>query len=282
MLARKFIGFTRPGWLPRANRTSILYADAYFNSWSAMGQNLWVEILASSVWKKSFRKWNSTRSFHCHRPVQERLSRQGSTSALVLSWLMSNVGSSSTGATLASCVRQSLSKYPYLSSSMNFEWLVQAAKHITRLDAAETIELSAAQLPPKSLAAICIACKYLRLRCQPARVTQTTQSAYFNNVHVYYPIIRGSSFQSSWEAFYDPAQKSHYVSDYILFCLVLTIGAASDRGNSTAASPLDQFSRELFQKACTLVYTSLIEASLVALQVILLLVSPFSRNKHLR
>lgn len=71
---------------------------------------------------------------------------------------------------------------------------------------------------------------------------------------------------------YDPAEPSHLVSNYILFCLVVTIGAASDRSNSTSSSPLDQFSRELFQKACALVYTPLTETSVVALQVMLLLV----------
>lgn len=76
------------------------------------------------------------------------------------------VGSNSTGVTLASCIRESISKYPHLSSSLNFEWLVQAAKHIAKVDTAETIELSAAQLPPKSLAAICIACKFLRPMCR--------------------------------------------------------------------------------------------------------------------
>jgi hypothetical protein len=78
---------------------------------------------------------------------------------------MDKVGSNSTGATLASCIRQSMSKYPDLSSSLNFEWLVQAAKHIAKFDTAETVELSAAQLPPKSLAAICIACEFLRPMC---------------------------------------------------------------------------------------------------------------------
>lgn len=73
---------------------------------------------------------------------------------------MNSIGSNSTGATLANCIRQSLNKYPHLSSSLNFEWLVQAAKHIAKMDISETIELSPAQLPPKSLAAICIAGEY--------------------------------------------------------------------------------------------------------------------------
>lgn len=98
-------------------------------------------------------------------------------------------------------------------------------------------------------------------------------AAYFNNVHIHYPIIREQQFRIAWEAMYDPAQKVHRVSNYILFCLVLTIGAASDRSNSASPTPIDQFSRELFQKACSLVFTPLTESSLIALQVILLLVS---------
>lgn len=79
---------------------------------------------------------------------------------------MDEIGSSSTGATLASCIRQSMVKYPHLSSSLNFEWLAQAAKHIAKFDTAETIELSAAQLPPKSLATICIAGELPHPVCQ--------------------------------------------------------------------------------------------------------------------
>jgi len=96
--------------------------------------------------------------------------------------------------------------------------------------------------------------------------------AYFDNVHAYYPILREHQFQASWESLYDRNQTTHRVAQYILFCLVLTVGAASDRINSASSSPLDQFSRHLFQKACALVYVPMIESSLVALQVMLLLV----------
>ncbi|KAK6368158.1 hypothetical protein LTS17_009899 [Exophiala oligosperma] len=167
------------------------------------------------------------------------------------------LGWNSIGGTLASSIRTSMTKYPHLTSNLNFEWLVQAGKHIARVDADETIQLSAEQLPAKSLAAMCIA-------------------GYFNNVHIYYPVVREQHFQTSWEALYDPSQKTHPVSSYILFCLVITIGAASDRTNSASSSPLDQFARDVFQKACTLVYSQLTESSLVTLQVMLLLASPLS------
>ncbi|RVX75624.1 hypothetical protein B0A52_00977 [Exophiala mesophila] len=163
------------------------------------------------------------------------------------------IGLASTGATLATCIDESISKHSHISDSLNFEWLVQAGKYITRCDTGETVELSAAQLPPKSLATMCI-------------------NAYFNNVHIHYPIIREQTFRTTWEAMYDPTQKAHRVSNYMLFCLVLTIGAASDKTNSATPTPMDQFSRELFQKACSLVFTPLTESSLVALQVILLLI----------
>lgn len=71
--------------------------------------------------------------------------------------LMRGAGSNSTGATLAICIHDSMSRYPELSSGLNFEWLTQAAKHISKLDTAEVLELPAGHLPPKSLAAICIA-----------------------------------------------------------------------------------------------------------------------------
>jgi len=79
--------------------------------------------------------------------------------------LMNIIGLNSTGATLASCIRESMSRYPDLTSSLNFEWLVQAAKHISKVDTAEHIQVCASQLPPKSLAAICIACKFLCPMC---------------------------------------------------------------------------------------------------------------------
>ena len=94
-----------------------------------------------------------------------------------------------------------------------------------------------------------------------------------NNVHIHYPIIRPERFQVNWEALYDPAQTSHRASGYLLFCLVLTIGAASERKSTPSTSTLDQFSRDLFQKACKLMYTPLTESSPAALQVLLLLVS---------
>lgn len=68
-------------------------------------------------------------------------------------------GWNSIGGTLASSIRTSMTKYPHLTSNLNFEWLVQAGKHIARVDADETIQLSAEQLPAKSLAAMCIAGK---------------------------------------------------------------------------------------------------------------------------
>lgn len=52
-----------------------------------------------------------------------------------------------------------MTKYPHLSSNLNFEWLVQAGKHIARTDTDESVQLSAEQLPPKSLAIIYIAGK---------------------------------------------------------------------------------------------------------------------------
>ncbi|KIW13565.1 hypothetical protein PV08_08753 [Exophiala spinifera] len=162
-------------------------------------------------------------------------------------------GSDSSGATLASAIHTSKTKHPQLSSDLNFEWLVQAAKHIAKFDSDATMELSSGQLPPKSLAAICV-------------------NAYFDNVQAYYPILREHQFQASWESLYDRNQKTHRVAQYILFCLVLTIGAASDGMKSAFSSPLDQFSCHLFQKACALVYVPMTESSLVALQVMLLLV----------
>jgi hypothetical protein len=169
-----------------------------------------------------------------------------------------------------------MTKYPHHSSKLNFEWLVQAAKHIAKFDIGETFELSAGQLPPKSLAAMCIAGK--KCPCHASADRLNLGTAYFNNVHIHYAVLREQQFQVSWEALYDPTQKSHRASNYILFCLVLTIGAASDRANSASSSPLDQFSRDLFQKACALVYTPLTESSLVALQVMLLLVGPPTGN----
>lgn len=81
------------------------------------------------------------------------------------------IGLSSTGATLATCLRYSINKHPQLSSGLNFEWLVQAAKHVVKFDTDDTVELSAAQLPPKSLAAMCIAGKKSFPLCVLARPT---------------------------------------------------------------------------------------------------------------
>lgn len=49
-----------------------------------------------------------------------------------------------------------MSKHAHIASSLNFEWLVQAAKHIAKFDTEESVELSTEQLPPKSLATMCI------------------------------------------------------------------------------------------------------------------------------
>jgi hypothetical protein len=65
-------------------------------------------------------------------------------------------GFTSTGATLATCIRESISRHPEATSALNLEWLVQAAKHIAKFDKDETLDLSPGQLPPKSLAAICV------------------------------------------------------------------------------------------------------------------------------
>lgn len=185
--------------------------------------------------------------------------------------LMARLGFNSTGATLATCIRESMQRYPDLSSGLNFQWLVQAGKHIAKFDAVNTVDLTPEQLPPKSLASMCISGKvYIR----PVKAHSShVPAAYFNNVHIYYPIIREQQFQVDWETLYDPNQKTHRVSNYILFCLVVTIGAASDHTNSATMSPLDQFSRDIFQKACALACTPMTESSLEALQVILLFVS---------